>query len=181
MVIDVISLFPRRNFWHSLSARDLRKFYSSKKGLSFISNRQRRKEGTFCASGLAGIEPTPPAPVEQGMRPSPTTAANPVGTLRLGPGMNLRATGVPAWGCQPLGTGPKSASPSRTRATCVVRLRLRLGLGAGPCSLTRPGRTRTQSPRAPAAGGRAVTVAQHGQSWSDLPVPVTWTPESGPS
>ncbi len=43
-----------------------------KKGLSFISNRQRRKEGTFCASGLAGIEPTPPAPVEQGMRPSPT-------------------------------------------------------------------------------------------------------------
>jgi len=32
------------------------------KGLSFISNRQRRKEGTFCASGLAGIEPTPPAP-----------------------------------------------------------------------------------------------------------------------
>ncbi len=45
---------------------------SSLKGLSFISNRQRRKEGTFCASGLAGIEPTPPAPVEQGMRPSPT-------------------------------------------------------------------------------------------------------------
>ncbi len=39
-----------------------------KKGLSFISNRQRRKEGTFCASGLAGIEPTPPAPEEQGMR-----------------------------------------------------------------------------------------------------------------
>ncbi len=29
------------------------------KGLSFISNRQRRKEGTFRASGLAGIEPTP--------------------------------------------------------------------------------------------------------------------------
>ncbi len=25
----------------------------------FISNRQRRKEGTFCASELAGIEPTP--------------------------------------------------------------------------------------------------------------------------
>ncbi len=39
-----------------------------KKGLSFISNRQRRKERTFCASGLAGIEPTPPAPEEQGMR-----------------------------------------------------------------------------------------------------------------
>jgi hypothetical protein len=33
-----------------------------KKGLSFISNRQRRKEGTFYASELAGIEPTPPAP-----------------------------------------------------------------------------------------------------------------------
>ncbi len=30
-----------------------------KKGLRFISNRQRRKEGTFCASELAGIEPTP--------------------------------------------------------------------------------------------------------------------------
>ncbi len=40
----------------------------SKKGLSFISNRQRQKEGTYCASGLAGIEPTPPAPEEQGMR-----------------------------------------------------------------------------------------------------------------
>ena len=38
-----------------------------KKGLSFISNRQRRKEGTFSASELAGIEPTPPAPEEQGM------------------------------------------------------------------------------------------------------------------
>jgi hypothetical protein len=38
-----------------------------KKGLSIISNRQRRKEGTFCASELAGIEPTPPAPEEQGM------------------------------------------------------------------------------------------------------------------
>jgi hypothetical protein len=33
-----------------------------KKGLSLISNRQRRKEGTFSASELAGIEPTPPAP-----------------------------------------------------------------------------------------------------------------------
>ena len=31
------------------------------KGLGFISNRQRRKEGTFYASELAGIEPTPPA------------------------------------------------------------------------------------------------------------------------
>ncbi len=42
-------------------------FTDKKKGLSFISNRQRRKEGTYCASGLAGIEPTPPAPEEQGM------------------------------------------------------------------------------------------------------------------
>ena len=33
-----------------------------KKGLSFISNRQRRKEGTLGESQLAGIEPTPPAP-----------------------------------------------------------------------------------------------------------------------
>jgi hypothetical protein len=33
-----------------------------KKGLSFISNRHRRNEGTFSASELAGIEPTPPAP-----------------------------------------------------------------------------------------------------------------------
>jgi hypothetical protein len=32
------------------------------KGLSFISNRQRRNEGTFCASELAEIEPTPTAP-----------------------------------------------------------------------------------------------------------------------
>jgi hypothetical protein len=30
-----------------------------KKGLRFISNRQLRKEGTFGASELAGIEPTP--------------------------------------------------------------------------------------------------------------------------
>jgi hypothetical protein len=35
-----------------------------KKGLSFITNRQRQNEGTFCASELAGIEPivTPSAP-----------------------------------------------------------------------------------------------------------------------
>ncbi len=33
-----------------------------RKGLSFITNRQRQNEGTFCASELAGIEPTPPAP-----------------------------------------------------------------------------------------------------------------------
>ncbi len=32
---------------------------AKKKGLSFISNRQQRKEGMFCASELAGIEPTP--------------------------------------------------------------------------------------------------------------------------
>jgi hypothetical protein len=36
------------------------------KGLSFISSRQRRKEGTFCASGLAGIEPTPARSVRAG-------------------------------------------------------------------------------------------------------------------
>jgi hypothetical protein len=35
---------------------------TKKKGLSFISNRQRRKEGTFSASELAGIEPTPARP-----------------------------------------------------------------------------------------------------------------------
>jgi hypothetical protein len=35
---------------------------SGTKGLSFITNRQRWNEGTFCASELAGIEPTPPAP-----------------------------------------------------------------------------------------------------------------------
>ncbi len=38
-----------------------------KKGLSFISNRQRRKEGAFGALKLAGIEPTPPAQEEQDM------------------------------------------------------------------------------------------------------------------
>jgi hypothetical protein len=36
--------------------------HREKKGLSFISNRQRRKEDTFCASEMAGIESTPPAP-----------------------------------------------------------------------------------------------------------------------
>jgi hypothetical protein len=39
----------------------------TEKGLSFISNRQWRKEGTLCASELAWIEPTPPAPEENGM------------------------------------------------------------------------------------------------------------------
>jgi hypothetical protein len=48
--------------------RRIQKRDYSEKGLSFISNRQRRKEGTFGASELAGIEPTPPAPEEQGMR-----------------------------------------------------------------------------------------------------------------
>jgi hypothetical protein len=33
-----------------------------KKGLSFITNRQRQNEGTLWASELAGIEPSPPAP-----------------------------------------------------------------------------------------------------------------------
>jgi hypothetical protein len=32
---------------------------SKKKGLSLILNRKRQKEGTFCVSALAGIEPTP--------------------------------------------------------------------------------------------------------------------------
>jgi hypothetical protein len=38
-----------------------------KTGVSFISNRQLWKEATYCASELAGIEPTPPALEEQGM------------------------------------------------------------------------------------------------------------------
>ena len=43
-------------------------FYQNiNKGLYFISNRQRRKKGTFGASELAGIERTPLAPEEQGM------------------------------------------------------------------------------------------------------------------
>ncbi len=37
-------------------------YIAGTKGLSFISNRQRRKEGTFCASGLTGIEPTSARP-----------------------------------------------------------------------------------------------------------------------
>jgi hypothetical protein len=37
-----------------------------KKGLSYISYRQRRKEGTFRASGLAGIESTPARSVRAG-------------------------------------------------------------------------------------------------------------------
>jgi hypothetical protein len=42
-------------------------FFEKKGGLSFISNRQRRKEGTLCASELAGIEPTQPVPEEQAL------------------------------------------------------------------------------------------------------------------
>jgi hypothetical protein len=54
--------------WYAQSFLIFFCWYSEKKkGLSFISNRQRRKEGTFCASELAGIEPTPPAPEEQGI------------------------------------------------------------------------------------------------------------------
>ncbi len=34
---------------------------------TFISNRQRQLEGTFCVLELEGIEPTPSAPEEQGM------------------------------------------------------------------------------------------------------------------
>ncbi len=37
------------------------------KGVSFILNRQRQKEGTCCAWELAGIEPTPPAPKDAGL------------------------------------------------------------------------------------------------------------------
>ena len=44
--------------------KDMKRF---KKGLSFISNRQRLKEGTFSASELAGSNPSRPAPEEQGM------------------------------------------------------------------------------------------------------------------
>ena len=40
---------------------------SVKKVLSFISNHQQLKEGMFCGSDQAGIEPTQPAPQEQGM------------------------------------------------------------------------------------------------------------------
>jgi hypothetical protein len=47
-----------------------------KKGLSFMSYRQRRKEGTFGASELAGIEPTPPAPEEQDMSPPSPSNSN---------------------------------------------------------------------------------------------------------
>jgi hypothetical protein len=46
----------------SLKSRKLAKKKVGKKGLSFISNRQRRKEGTLRASGLAGIEPTSARP-----------------------------------------------------------------------------------------------------------------------
>jgi hypothetical protein len=55
----------------ALNVLELEKHLSAapliKKGLSFISNRRRRKEGMFSASKLAGIKPTPPAPEEQGM------------------------------------------------------------------------------------------------------------------
>jgi hypothetical protein len=51
------------------------------RGLSFISNRQRRKEGTFCASELTGIELKTPALEEQGM----TTFAN----LQVTPGVSF--------------------------------------------------------------------------------------------
>ncbi len=36
-------------------------------GLLLISNRWRRIEDSFCASELAGTEPTPPSQEEQGM------------------------------------------------------------------------------------------------------------------
>jgi hypothetical protein len=45
--------------WYSDFADFRQKHMLVKKGLSFLSNRQQRKEGIFCASDLAGIEPTP--------------------------------------------------------------------------------------------------------------------------
>ncbi len=60
------------NGWVGSLMKD-RWLYNSKiekkknEGLSFISNRQWRKEGTFCAYEFAWIETTPPAPKEQGM------------------------------------------------------------------------------------------------------------------
>jgi hypothetical protein len=47
------------------------------KGLSFISHRRRRKEDTFCALQLEGIEPTPPAPEEQSI-PTTLSGAYPI-------------------------------------------------------------------------------------------------------
>jgi hypothetical protein len=52
----------RLSFPGNSSDKKLDAFGNYKKGLSFITNRQRRNEGTFSASELAGIEPTPPAP-----------------------------------------------------------------------------------------------------------------------
>ncbi len=43
-----------------------------KRGLGFVANRIRWKEGKCCASELAGIEPSSPDPEEQGM-PALTT------------------------------------------------------------------------------------------------------------
>jgi hypothetical protein len=53
--------------WENISIANLILVVMNEKGLSFISYRQWRKEGTFCASELAGIEPTPPAPENKGM------------------------------------------------------------------------------------------------------------------
>ena len=56
----------------------------TKQGLSFISNLQRQREGTFVASELAGNKPTPPAPEEQGL-PAPEEQGLPA-LARLGGG-----------------------------------------------------------------------------------------------
>ncbi len=47
-------------------------------------NRQRRKEGTFSASELAGIEPTPPAPKGAGYVHLDRSATASINLSRLG-------------------------------------------------------------------------------------------------
>jgi hypothetical protein len=66
------------------------------KGLNFISNRQLRKEGTFCASELVEIEPTPPAPEEQGNILEEKLVLFPSGNFagRAGPHLNLPGSAI---------------------------------------------------------------------------------------
>jgi hypothetical protein len=52
----MLSPAEQNSAWRSYKRSGIA-FY--KKRLIFISNRQRQKEGTFCASELAGIEPSP--------------------------------------------------------------------------------------------------------------------------
>ncbi len=56
----MLAIFLNCEFYTQVAA-GLLNLRTLKKGLSFISNRKRRKEGTYCASELDGIEPTPPA------------------------------------------------------------------------------------------------------------------------